>query len=147
MNTEISNGIKAFLALGVYFLTVELLGVTHTTFLRMLNIFIVGYFVNKSIVSRAREGGSFLALFGSAFFTNLVAVVLSTVALTGYIHFFKGVDHISTLAQPLLALGGFKLSVAQFSFAIFAEGFASGVILSFGMMQFWKNRIRKLRMN
>ncbi len=144
MDRELNNGIKAFLVLGIYFIVIELLGVKHTAFLRLLNIFIVAYFVNKSIKGSIGEGKGFIALFGSAFFTNLIAVVLSTVALVVYINFFKGVSHIESLAQPLLALSGFELSLSQFTFAIFAEGFASGVILSFGMMQYWKNRIAKI---
>lgn len=145
MNKELNNGIKAFFVLGIYFIIIEMLGIEHTAFLRLLNIFIIAYFVNKSIVERVKQGKSFIALFGSAFITNFIAVILSTVALTVYIDFFKGIDHIETLAQPLLATGDFNLSLSQFSFAIFAEGFASGIILCFGMMQFWKNRISKYK--
>lgn len=143
MDTEINNGIKSFLGLGIYFLTIEFLGLTHTTFLRMLNIFIVGYFMHKSITQRVMEGRNFLTLFGSAFFTNLIAVLLSTIALSGYIYFLRGAEHISTLSQPLLSIGHFKLSVGQFSFAIFAEGLSSGVIMSFVFMQYWKNKTKK----
>lgn len=141
MDTEINNGLKAFLALGIYFLIIEALGIKHTTFLRLLNIFIVAYFTNKAIISRKSNNQNFISLFGSAFFTNLIAVALSTISLTGYIYFFRGSDHINTLAQPLLAIGSFKLNLSQFAFAIFAEGFASGVVLSFGMMQYWKNKL------
>lgn len=141
MNTEIYNGIKTFIVLGIYFLIIEGLGLAHSSFLRLLNVFIVVYFVNKSIQSRLVEGKGFLSLFGSAFFTNLIAVVLSTMALAGYVYFFRGTSHIQTLAKPLLAIGGFDLTVSQFSFAIFAEGFASGVIISFISMQYWKNKI------
>lgn len=144
MDTEINNGIKSFFGLGIYFLTIEFFGLTHTTFLRMLNIFIVAYFMNKSITQRVTEGRNFLTLFGSAFFTNLIAVLLSTIALSGYIYFLRGAEHINTLAQPLLSIGHFKLTVSQFSFAIFAEGLSSGVILSFVFMQYWKNRTKKI---
>ncbi|MBL56703.1 MAG: hypothetical protein CMP61_05910 [Flavobacteriales bacterium] len=141
MDTEINNGLKAFLVLGVYFLIVEALGVEHSTYLRILNVFIVGYFVNNSISKRMKEGKNFIGLFASAFVTNLIAVMLSTIALAGYIFFFQGVEHINSLAQPLLAIGYFNLSVSQFAFAIFAEGFAAGIILSFGLMQYWKNKM------
>lgn len=141
MGVEIKNGIKAFYAIGIYFLLIEIVGLTHTTFLRMLNIFIAGYYVNKSISERMKKGSNFISLAGSAFSTNLIAVILSTFALSAYIFFFQGVEHISTLSQPLLALGYFKLSLSQFSFAIFAEGFASGIILTFSIMQYWKNKL------
>jgi len=143
MNTEINNGIKSFFVLGIYFLIVEISGVKHTSFLRLLNGLIIAYFINKSISERMSEGRNFIALFGSAIFTNLVAVMLSTIALAGYMYFFRGADYISELAKPLLALGIRELSVSQFSFAIFAEGIASGVVLSFVLMQYWKNKMVK----
>lgn len=147
MDIEVKNGIRAFLVIGVYFLIIEFLNVKHTAFLRVLNILIVGVFVNKSILNGIREKRSFLSVFGSAFFTNLVAVVLSTIALAIYITLIKGESQIGLLAQPLLSIGSGQLNTAQFSFAIFAEGFASGVILSFGMMQFWKNRTQNLKLS
>lgn len=144
MDTEINNGIKTFIALGVYFLIIEGLGLAHSSFLRVFNGIIVAYFINLSIQSRLKEGKGFLSLFASAFFTNLIAVALSTISLAGYIYFFRGVNHIGTLAEPLLAIGGFNLTISQFSFAILAEGFASGMIISFISMQYWKNRVLKL---
>ena len=141
MEVEIKNGIKAFFVIGIYFLLVEVLGFNHTTFLRMLNLLIAGYYVNKSIIERMKKGSNFVSLIVSAFSTNLIAVILSTFALSSYIFFFQGVEHIKTLSQPLLALGYFDLSLSQFSFAIFAEGFASGIILSFSIMQYWKNKL------
>jgi hypothetical protein len=41
MGVEIKNGIKAFFAIGIYFLLIEIVGLTLTTFLRMLNLFFV----------------------------------------------------------------------------------------------------------
>lgn len=140
MDTEINNGLKAFIALGLYFLVLDSLGLAQSAFLRIFNIVIILYFINKSIKYRIEEGRNFLSLFVSAFFTNLIAVIFSTISLALYISFFRGADHMSTLAQPMLSIGYSNLSVSQFSFAIFAEGFASGVVLSFGLMQFWKNR-------
>lgn len=141
MNAEINNGLKAFFVLGVYFFVVEAIGLTHTTFLRMLNILIVGYFVNNIITLRMNEGRNFVSLFVSAFSTNLIAVMLSIISLIGYIYFIQGEEYINTLSKPLLDIGHFKLSLFQFAFAIFAEGFASGIILSFGIMQYRKNKL------
>jgi hypothetical protein len=72
--------------------------------------------------------------------TSILTVFLSTIGLAAYIHFWIGNDYINSLSQPLLNIGALQLSLIQFGFAIFTEGIASGVILSFGLMQYWKNR-------
>jgi len=140
METEVNNGIKAFLVLGFYFLALEVLELSHSTFLRFFNAVIVGYFMNLSVRSRVYEGRGFLAVFGSALFTNFFAVIFSTIGIAMYIKFVRGVEYIEMLAQPVFAEGGFILNTSQFTFSIFAEGFASGIVLSFGLMQYWKNK-------
>lgn len=139
MKTELKNGSKAFLILGAYFMAIESFGMAHSSFLRFLNFIILGYFVNQSIFLGLKRKQGFLNQFGSAVFTSFIAVFLSTFALIVYIS-LRGQGHIETLASPLLVGGSFKLNVGQFAFGIFAEGFASGMILSFILMQYWKNR-------
>ena len=140
MRTVIKNGIFAFVGIGVYFIIAELLGFSQSTPLRLLNFFILGYFVNRTILHGKKLKKTFVVQFTNSLLTAIITVFLSTVALGLYIHYFTGTDYINSLSQPILNMTFLKLSLIQFSFAIFTEGIASGVILSFGLMQFWKNR-------
>ncbi|MBI34375.1 MAG: hypothetical protein CMP67_03325 [Flavobacteriales bacterium] len=140
MKTVLKNGIFAFIGIGVYFLIAELLGFSKSTPLRLLNFFILGFFVNKTIVHVKKSNKTFVVQFTHSLLTSILTVFLSTIALAFYLYLWKGSDYINSLSQPLLNMGALKLSMLQFSFAIFTEGIASGIILSFGLMQFWKNR-------
>tara|TARA_B100000963_G_C22395729_1_gene566527 strand:+ start:135 stop:584 length:450 start_codon:yes stop_codon:yes gene_type:complete len=140
MKTVFKNGILAFAGIGLYFVIAELLYFSQSTTLRLLNFFILGFFVNRTILDVKKSDKTFVGQFTHSLLTSILTVLLSTFALASYIHYWLGAEHIQSLSQPLLNLTGKTLSIFQFSFAIFTEGIASGVILSFGLMQFWKNR-------
>lgn len=140
MKTVLKNGVLAFAGIGLYFVAAELLDFSQSTLLRLLNFFILGFFVNKTILHVKKSNKTFVGQFTHSLLTSILTVFLSTVALAFYIHYWLGAENIHSLSQPLLNMTGNKLSIFQFSFAIFTEGIASGVILSFGLMQFWKNR-------
>lgn len=140
MKTVLKNGIFAFAGIGVYFIIAELLGFSQSTPLRLLNFFILGYFVNRTILRGKKLNKTFIVQFTNSFLTTILTVFLSTISLALYIHYFTDTDYINSLSQPILNITSLKLSLIQFSFAIFTEGIASGVILSFGLMQYWKNR-------
>ena len=140
MKTVLKNGISAFTLIGIYFLMAELLGFSKSTGFRFLNFFILGFFVNKTILDAKKTNKTFVVQFTSSFITSILTVFLSATALACYIHFWIGSEQIESLSKPILNMGSIKLNLIQFSFAIFTEGIASGIILSFGLMQFWKNR-------
>ena len=52
ISKELNNGILIFISIGIYFLLMELLGLSDVFLLRLLNIFIVVYFINKTIKSK-----------------------------------------------------------------------------------------------
>lgn len=143
MKTVLKNGIFAFLIIGIYFLIAELFGFSKKTGFRFLNFFILGFFVNKTILEAKKTDRTFVVQFTSSFITSILTVFLSTIALASYIHFWIGPDQIDSLSKPILNMGSMKLTLLQFSFAIFTEGIASGIILSFGLMQYWKNKKNK----
>ncbi len=140
MKTVLKNGVLAFAGIGLYFVAAELLGFSQSTPLRLLNFFILGFFVNRTILYGKKLNKTFVVQFTNSLLTSITTVLLSTIALALYIHYWMEIEHIDSLSQPILNMGATKLSIFQFSFAIFTEGIASGVILSFGLMQFWKNR-------
>lgn len=140
MKTVLKNGIFAFVGISVYFIIAEFSGFSQSTPLRLLNFFILGYFVNRTILHGKKTNKTFVINFTNSLSNAIITVFLSTMALALYIHYYTGSNYINSLSQPILNITSIKLSLIQFSFAIFTEGIASGVILSFGLMQFWKNR-------
>jgi hypothetical protein len=48
VSKEFYNGVLIFIGIGIYFLLMELLGLSDVFMLRMLNIFIVVFFLNRT---------------------------------------------------------------------------------------------------
>ena len=59
MKTVLKNGVLAYAGIGLYFLTAELLDFSQSTPLRLLNFFILGFFVNKTIVRVKKSNKTF----------------------------------------------------------------------------------------
>jgi len=138
---EIVNGVFIFGSISLYFFIMELVGLSDKSYLRFLNIIIVIYFVNRTIrqIITAGKGGYF-SNFGSAIITSSIGVVLGIIGLSIYINFWKGIDYVSELSAPIIGIGVEDLTMLEYCFALFAEGLASSVVVSFIIMQYWKNR-------
>ena len=143
ISKELNNGILIFLGIGIYFLTMELLGLSDVFLLRMLNIFIVIYFLNKTIKSNYSEGKTeYLENLISGTLTALIGVFLSVAGLLIYISIKGGDVYLAKLSQNFL-FGGGTPSVNQYCIGLLFEGIASSVIISFTLMQYWKDRALK----
>ena len=140
ISREIYNGIMIFIGIGIYFLTMELLGLSDVFLLRMLNIVIVVYFVNKTIKSNYAEGKTaYLDNIISGSLTSLVGVALSVAALLAYISMKGGDAYLAELSQNFL-FGGGQPSMYQYCIGLLFEGIASSIIITFTLMQYWKDR-------
>jgi hypothetical protein len=140
ISKELNNGILIFIGIGIYFLSMELLGLSHLFFLRMLNIFIVIYFVNKTIKSNYNEGKTeYLENLISGTLTALIGVALSVAGLLIYISMKGGDAYLAKLSQNFL-FGGGTPSMNQYCIGLFFEGIASSIIITFTLMQYWKDR-------
>lgn len=139
ISKELNNGVLIFVGIGIYFLVMELLGLSHLFFLRMLNIFIVIYFLNKTIKSNYNEGKiDYLENLISGTLTSLIGVVLSVVGLLIYISMRGGDAYLAKLSQNFL-FGGGTPSMNQYCIGLFFEGIASSIIITFTLMQYWKD--------
>lgn len=137
---EVNNGILIFVAIGVYFLLMELLGLSHIFLLRILNVFIVVYFLNKTIKSNYREGKTdYLENIISIALTSLIGVFLSVGGIFVYITFKGGTAYLEKLSQNFL-FGGGDPSIYQYCIGLLFEGIASSIIISFTLMQYWKDK-------
>lgn len=140
LSKEVNNGIMIFIGIGMYFLTMELLGLSDVFILRMLNILIVVYFVNKVIKSNYKEGRvEYLDNLISGAITSLIGVALSVVGLLAYISFKGGNEYLSQLSKNFL-FGGGEPSMYQYCIGLLFEGIASSIIITFTLMQYWKDR-------
>ncbi|SFB02158.1 hypothetical protein SAMN05660845_1355 [Flavobacterium swingsii] len=137
---ELNNGILIFIGIGLYFLTMELLGLSDVFLLRILNIFIVIYFLNKTIKSNYNEGKTeYLENLISGTLTALIGVALSVAGLLTYISMKGGDAYLAKLSQNFL-FGGGTPSVNEYCIGLFFEGIASSIIITFTLMQYWKDR-------
>lgn len=140
ISREIYNGVMIFIGIGIYFLTMELLGLSDVFLLRLLNIFIVVYFVNKTIKSNYTEGKTaYLDNIISGSLTSLIGVALSVAALLAYISMKGGDTYLAKLSQNFL-FGGGQPSMYQYCIGLLFEGIASSIIITFTLMQYWKDR-------
>ena len=140
LRPEVQNGIMLFFFIGLFFILVDLIGFADNIWLRTLNIFFVFYFVNRTVKYYVEEGkNDFLSNIGAAVITSIIGVVLSVFGFIIYIKLFRGDAYLAELSEPLIGAGE-ELSLSQYSFALFAEGIASSVIVAFILNQWWKNK-------
>lgn len=141
VSKELNNGILIFIGIGIYFLTMELLGLSDIFLLRLLNIVIVIYFLNKTIKSNYKEGKiEYLDNIISGTLTSLIGVVLSIAGLFIYVQMKGGDTYLAQLSGNFL-FGGGAPSIHQYCIGLLFEGIASSIIINFTLMQYWKDRI------
>jgi hypothetical protein len=123
----------------VYFLLMELLGLSDVFYLRLLNIFIVIYFLNRTIKSNYNEGKmEYLENLISGSLTSLIGVFLSVAGLLVYISMRGGDTYLSKLSGNFL-FGGGNPTMNQYCIGLLFEGIASSIIITFTLMQYWKD--------
>jgi len=139
LRKEIINGVIIFIAISIYFLLMELLGLTHLFYLRFLNILFVFYGVNRTIKQNLEEGNKqFVSNAVSAMFTSVIGVVLSIIALVIYSYLQGGDAFVQSLSETFL-FGG-NPSIDAYSISLLFEGVASSVIVTLLLMLYWNNR-------
>ena len=138
LTTTTRYGLKMFLAIGIFFMCVYLAGYTHISELRLLNILIVLYFSNQLVKTNyiEKEDCGYIENISSLFLANLINVLLCVI---GFSIFIIAIDssYLEVLQNGILWMQAETLS--QMMFVLLIEGLSSAVIISFGMMQYWKN--------
>jgi hypothetical protein len=144
ISKELNNGILIFIGIGVYFLLMELLGLSDIFLLRVLNIFIVVYFINRVIKSNYNEGKTeYLPNLISGALTSLIGVFLSVAGLLTYINIRGGNTYLEKLSENFL-FGGGEPSMYQYCVGLLFEGIASSFIITFTLMQYWKDTRKRI---
>ena len=138
LSKELTNGFIIFIGIGIYFLTVNMLGLSNLFYLRFFNIFFLIYGVNRTLVSNLNEGKKeFLSNTVSAFATAFIGVCLSIVGLICYSYLRGGDAFIQTLSKTFL-FGG-NPSVMTYSICLLFEGIAAAVIVTLVLMFYYNN--------
>lgn len=134
---EIYNGFVIFIGISIYFLLMEILGLSNLLYLRLLNILFMFYGVNKTLKMNFNEGKTVFASNAvSATLTSLIGVFLSVVGLVIFLYYKGGDAYIQNLSETFLFVG--KPTVVTYSISLLFEGIVSAVIVTFILMLYWK---------
>lgn len=139
ISKEIRNGFLIFLGIGLFFLLMEVLNLSHLFYLRLLNVFFIFYGVNLTLKMNLAEGKTgFLPNAKSAMITSFTGVILSILALLIYSYAKGGDNYVKSLSQAFM-FGG-EPSVPTYILCLLFEGTASCVIVTLLMMLLWNNK-------
>ena len=136
--STIKTALMAFVTLGTFFMILDLLGLSRISELRFFNLAIVIYFSN--IVAKQNKlellDKGYFQNFISLFRFNMLIVALSMIAI---FVFTKYID-ATIISQPenFLTIIHVETS-AELLFALLAEGLSASIVVSYGVLQYWKN--------
>ncbi len=137
MAKSINYGLRTAVGLIAYFLIMKLLGFETNFFLRVFNFFILiggTYLMFRSAVA---SGKPFTYLEGLAFgFTLTITAVITFILFMALYTGIFDPNFVTVLESS--GMWGSQLTLQQAAFAIFIEGMASGAIISFSWMQYFK---------
>ncbi len=138
------NGLIIYVGIALFFLLMEMVGWSDQVYLRLVNFIFVIYGVNKTIKSNYHDhvGGYFTNLV-SGIFTAIISLALGIFSFIGYIEYKGGNDYLNRFEQSYI-FGGGEPSLYQFCIGLTVEGVAASVIVSFALMQYWKDKVEKI---
>lgn len=136
---EITNGFLMFLGIGSYFLLMEVLGLSNNYLLRIFNVLIVVYFLNKTIKFNIQNGkNGYLLNMISASLTGVIGIILGIIGLALYIQ-FNGIDEsVARLSKEFL-FGG-NPTLGEYCISLLFEGLASVLMVVFINVQYWQTK-------
>lgn len=140
----IINGIIIFILIGVFFLIMEMAGLSKNIYLRLVNFVFVIYGINRTIKSNFEDNlHGYFSNLASALATGFVSLALSILSFMLYADYKGGAVYLQNFADTYI-FGGSNPNAYQFGAALFIEGLAAIVITSFALMQYWKDKVEKI---
>ncbi len=138
---ELTNGFIIFAGIAIYFAIMELLGLSDVFILRIFNVFIIAYGVNRTIKSNIHDGvRGYFRNFISGFVTSMIGAVFSIAALLIYVEIRGGEAFLKNLSEAFLIGGGDVDSYTYTISLLLLESSAASLIASFVLMQYWKDK-------
>jgi hypothetical protein len=140
LSREFQNGFLIFFGIAIYFLLMNVIGLSDVFYLRLFNTFFVLYGVNRTIMMNVHDGQVILANNAkSAMKTSLIGVFLSIIGLIIYSYLQGGDEFVQSLSKTFL-FGG-NPSVMTYSICLLFEGIASTVVVTMLLLLYWNNRM------
>lgn len=140
----IINGIIIFACIGAIFLIMEMLDLKEHIWLRLLNFIPVIWGINRTIKGNYNDHiDGYFTNFLSGMLTGIVSLVLGLISFMIYVEMNGGDAYLETFNESYI-FGGGEPSVYQFCIGLFLEGAAASLIVSFMLMQFWKDKVEKI---
>ena len=140
----IINGLIIFACIGAIFLIMELMGLKDEVYLRLINFIPVIWGINNTIRGNYKDHiGGYFTNFLSALFTGLTSLVLGLISFVAYVEYNGGDTYLRHFSESYI-FGGGDPSIYEFCIGLFLEGAAASVIVSFMLMQFWKDKVEKI---
>lgn len=138
------NGIIIFICISLYFLLIDQLNLAGQIYLRLVNFVFVIYGINRTIKQNYADhiNGYFTNLL-SGILTGIVSLVLGLIAFVSYLEFRGEEQYLHRYAEAYV-FGGGDPSIYQFVIGLSLEGAAASVIVSFALMQYWKDKVEKI---
>jgi hypothetical protein len=138
------NGFIIYIGIALFFLLMELLGWSDQVYLRLVNFIFVIYGVNRTIRSNFKDHlDGYFANLVAGIFTALFSLALGLISLVAYIEYKGGNAYLNKFEEEFI-FGGGEPSLYQFIIGLIIEGAAASVIVSFSIMQFWKDKVEKI---
>ena len=138
------NGVIIFIGIALFFLLMEVLGLQDQIYLRLINFDFVIYGVNRTIKQNyADHIDGYFTNITSAILTAFVALGLGIASFITSVEMRGGEEYLPSLASAYI-FGGGDPSLYQFVIGLILEGAAASVIVSFALMQFWKDKVEKI---
>jgi hypothetical protein len=138
----IKTGVITSLALIAYFLIMKFLGLERVLEFRYFNFFIllaaISYAINK-LKHENEEEDFYLKGMAIGFYTSVVAIFIFSFFISFYLAFID--PSFMKYIQTTVSHGQLFNTPVVF-LILFMEGLASGVIITFTMMQFFKSPAR-----
>jgi len=133
---ELKYAFIAFILLGFYFLAIEACFWADLLVLKFGNIFIVLFVMNLLFKENNKEHSyNYVENFISIIKSSILSVVFSIIGLFIYLSFYKDPWYFETLPNVLFNAP----DIFSFCIVTLIEGVSSSVILSFILMQYYKN--------
>lgn len=140
LSREFQNGFLIFLGIAIYFLFMNIIGLSDVFYLRLFNTLFVLYGVNRTIMMNIHDGEVILANNAKAAMkTSLIGVFLSIIGLIVYSYLQGGDEYVQSLSKTFL-FGG-NPSVMTYSICLLFEGIASTVVVTMLLLLYWNNQL------
>lgn len=131
-NNAFLNGFMIYGLISIYFLVLELFGLTDNMYLRFVNLVFIAIGVNATLRLSHAASDNYLDKLKSGLVTVATGILLSVIGLYLYMQLID--PSLAYTAETLIPVN----SPIAFTAIIFIEGLSSSLMVLFMLLQYWK---------